>query len=183
MRRFLPIVPALLLGLAAGFSVAVGSDRTTSVGLGLAAIGVLVGVGGTSLALRGFVADFESELEQVAGGRLDTDVGARSPGPLASLAGPLGRVADALKAAQEAATIDRLTRIASRPALLDRAFSEVDRATRYGRPLAIAFIDIDHFKAVNDSYGHDAGDIVLRGVAAVFGDNLRASDFVGRYGG
>ena len=51
------------------------------------------------------------------------------------------------------------------------------------RPLCVAFVDIDHFKAVNDSYGHAAGDTVLRGVAQTVAENLRASDLIGRYGG
>lgn len=183
IRRFLPLLPAPLLGVTAGLSLMAGADPSVSMALGLAGIGVLVGVGGTRLVLRAFVADLQSELERVAAGPLVAPLDARSLGPLASLSGPLDRVVDALKAAQEAATTDRLTRIANRPALLDRAFSEVDRATRYERPLTIVFIDIDDFKAVNDTHGHDAGDIVLRGVAAVFRENLRAADFVGRYGG
>ena len=81
------------------------------------------------------------------------------------------------------ATIDRLTGVANRQALLADLFAEVERATRYERPLCVAFVDIDHFKAVNDTYGHAAGDIVLRGVAQTLAENLRASDLIGRYGG
>ena len=62
-------------------------------------------------------------------------------------------------------------------------FSEVVRATRYERPLSVAFVDIDHFKAVNDTYGHAIGDVVLRGVAQTLAANLRATDTIGRYGG
>ncbi len=62
-------------------------------------------------------------------------------------------------------------------------FAEVERASRYERPLCVAFVDIDHFKTVNDTYGHASGDIVLRGVAQTLAENLRASDLIGRYGG
>jgi diguanylate cyclase (GGDEF)-like protein len=62
-------------------------------------------------------------------------------------------------------------------------FGEVERAARYNRPLSVGFVDIDLFKAVNDSHGHHAGDIVLRGVADVLRTNLRATDMLGRYGG
>ena len=79
--------------------------------------------------------------------------------------------------------IDRLTGVANRQALLAALFAEVERASRYERPLCVAFVDIDHFKAVNDTYGHAAGDVVLRGVAQTIAENLRASDLIGRYGG
>ena len=59
----------------------------------------------------------------------------------------------------------------------------MERAGRYERPLSVAFVDIDHFKNVNDTYGHASGDVVLRGVAQTIGANLRASDMIGRYGG
>ena len=59
----------------------------------------------------------------------------------------------------------------------------MERAGRYDRPLAVAFVDIDLFKAVNDTYGHEAGDVVLRGVAATLRANLRSADTLGRYGG
>lgn len=95
----------------------------------------------------------------------------------------LAGIADAMKAATEAATIDRLTRVANRPALLAHLFAELERVARYNRPLSIAFIDIDHFKAVNDTFGHEMGDVVLRGVAEVFRENIRSVDLIGRYGG
>ncbi|MEJ7695423.1 MAG: GGDEF domain-containing protein [Candidatus Limnocylindrales bacterium] len=79
--------------------------------------------------------------------------------------------------------MDRLTGVANRQAVLAELFTEVERASRYERPLSVAFVDIDHFKTVNDTYGHAAGDAVLRGVARTMADNLRASDMIGRYGG
>ena len=107
-----------------------------------------------------------------SGGGLEARLGAAINGISASLADTHDR-----------ATIDRLTGVANRQALLADLFAEVERATRYERPLCVAFVDIDHFKAVNDSYGHAAGDIVLRGVAQTLAENLRASDLIGRYGG
>jgi diguanylate cyclase (GGDEF)-like protein len=104
----------------------------------------------------------------------------RNLAPLAEAVMGLGVT---LTAVQEEATSDKLTRVANRHSLLGALFQEVERAARYGRPLSIAFIDIDHFKSVNDTYGHDIGDQVLRSVAAVFRDNTRDIDLVGRYGG
>jgi diguanylate cyclase (GGDEF)-like protein len=60
---------------------------------------------------------------------------------------------------------------------------EFARAQRTGTPLAIAMIDIDHFKTVNDTVGHPAGDRVLRGIAGAVRDDLRGYDLTGRYGG
>ena len=92
-------------------------------------------------------------------------------------------IAAALVDTNDRATYDRLTGVANRQSLLAALFAEVERATRYGRPLSVAFVDIDHFKSVNDTYGHAVGDVVLRGVAQAISANLRASDMIGRYGG
>ena len=81
------------------------------------------------------------------------------------------------------ANFDRLTGIPNREMLLGTLSAEVDRAARHAKPLSVAFIDIDRFKPINDTYGHKSGDIVLRQVAKLIADNIRSSDFFGRYGG
>jgi diguanylate cyclase (GGDEF)-like protein len=81
------------------------------------------------------------------------------------------------------ATHDRLTGIANRETLLTTLTAEVERATRHHKWLSVAFIDLDRFKPVNDTYGHKSGDAVLRQVASLVSDNVRASDLFGRYGG
>ena len=60
---------------------------------------------------------------------------------------------------------------------------EVARGSRSGRPIALLAVDIDHFKVINDSFGHDAGDIVIREIGELLRDNARAGDVVGRLGG
>lgn len=60
---------------------------------------------------------------------------------------------------------------------------EVDRATRTGEPCALLILDVDHFKTVNDTYGHPAGDVVLQTIAQRLKENLRPMDTVSRYGG
>ena len=60
---------------------------------------------------------------------------------------------------------------------------EVIRSDRYGTPLSISILDIDHFKKVNDTYGHTTGDEALRSVAAKLRDHIRHPDVIGRYGG
>jgi diguanylate cyclase (GGDEF)-like protein len=67
--------------------------------------------------------------------------------------------------------------------LLTTLLAEVERATRHHKSLSVAFIDIDRFKPINDTYGHKSGDAVLRQIATLISDNVRASDLFGRYGG
>ena len=81
------------------------------------------------------------------------------------------------------ATRDRLTGIRNRESLLSTLATEVDRAMRHSKPLSVAFIDIDRFKPINDTYGHNSGDAVLRQIADLIGGSIRASDAFGRYGG
>jgi len=79
--------------------------------------------------------------------------------------------------------IDPLTGIYNRRHFMALVQQEYQRACRYKRPLSIIMLDIDHFKRVNDTYGHLAGDQVLRVIALKIQDHLRESDFIGRYGG
>lgn len=81
------------------------------------------------------------------------------------------------------ATHDALTELPNREAYAERAWQEFQRFKRYQRPLTLAVCDIDHFKRVNDNYGHQAGDKVLKLFAKILTTRLREVDFVGRYGG
>jgi diguanylate cyclase (GGDEF)-like protein len=77
-----------------------------------------------------------------------------------------------------------LTGLLNRRYFQERLAEEVDRASRHGHPLSLIMIDIDHFKAFNDHFGHGAGDICLMTVAATLAANLsRPGDLVARYGG
>lgn len=78
---------------------------------------------------------------------------------------------------------DALTGTATRRALLSALDRDVLRAIRTQTPIAVLMVDIDHFKMVNDRYGHLAGDQVLRTVAGVLQERVRSQDLVGRYGG
>ncbi len=81
------------------------------------------------------------------------------------------------------AITDSLTGLSNRRHFFELAEMELIRSRRYLHPLALAMIDIDHFKKVNDTYGHMAGDIVLREVARACQASLRKVDAIGRYGG
>ncbi|MBC8492163.1 MAG: diguanylate cyclase [Chloroflexi bacterium] len=84
---------------------------------------------------------------------------------------------------QRLATTDGLTGIYNRRHFFELAEHELSRARRYGHPVSAIMLDVDHFKQVNDTYGHAAGDQVLRAVAERCGDNIRDIDILGRYGG
>ncbi|HET7921989.1 MAG TPA: diguanylate cyclase [Gammaproteobacteria bacterium] len=81
------------------------------------------------------------------------------------------------------ATTDSLTRLYNRRHFLERAEAEFERSRRYQRPLSVFLLDVDHFKQVNDTLGHNTGDQVLRMLAGVYRQNLRQLDVIGRYGG
>ena len=78
---------------------------------------------------------------------------------------------------------DALTGIANRRALNERLTEELQRIQRYGNGIAVIMTDIDHFKKVNDTYGHTTGDEVLKCFAKILNHEMRASDFVARFGG
>ncbi len=66
---------------------------------------------------------------------------------------------------------------------MERAQEELTRSKRYNEHLSFLVIDIDHFKKINDTYGHDVGDKVLKQMSDLCGRSLRANDFIGRLGG
>jgi diguanylate cyclase (GGDEF)-like protein len=107
-----------------------------------------------------------------------------------------GRLADAIRQAapvlanlrnlaiaETRAATDALTGLPNRRALEDTMRRMLAQADRTGAPLSVLAIDLDHFKRVNDTHGHEHGDAVLAGVGHVLGAAIRASDFVARYGG
>jgi diguanylate cyclase (GGDEF)-like protein len=88
-----------------------------------------------------------------------------------------------LAQAHELANTDVLTFLPNRRKILSTLQEEVIRSDRYGTPLSVSILDLDHFKNVNDTYGHTAGDQVLRSVAARLRTQIRHPDTIGRYGG
>lgn len=81
------------------------------------------------------------------------------------------------------AKLDGMTGLKNHKAFQDRVVSEFQRAVRYSTPLSLVLLDVDHFKSFNDTYGHPAGDEVLKLVAQKLQENARGVDFVARYGG
>jgi diguanylate cyclase (GGDEF)-like protein len=81
------------------------------------------------------------------------------------------------------ASTDPLTGAANRRSFVERSEAEIARAERYCRPLSLVMLDVDRFKLMNDTYGHAAGDAVLRAIGDTLRANLRATDILGRLGG
>jgi diguanylate cyclase (GGDEF)-like protein len=90
---------------------------------------------------------------------------------------------EALTDAERRAQSDALTGVLNRRSLLERLDSACLRARARGLPIALLFIDLDHFKQINDSYGHPAGDACLKAIIPPIQSELRQSDLIGRYGG
>ena len=101
----------------------------------------------------------------------------------ARLADSRRKLADTLEQVQRLSSRDELTRALNRRSLVAALERERNRAERSGAPFCIAMIDLDHFKRINDSHGHAAGDAVLRAFSAAVHDTMRATDAFGRYGG
>jgi len=106
--------------------------------------------------------------------------------------GSLGAVSAALllylllvkmRTAAHMARYDALTGLLNRHSMGERLDDEIARARRTGDPLALVYVDLDHFKKINDRYGHGTGDTVLRHAARLFSENLRRHDALGRWGG
>jgi two-component system cell cycle response regulator len=98
------------------------------------------------------------------------------------LGGPL-RIASLMDQQEQLATIDALTMLRNRRAFVEVVHTELARAGRYELPLSLVLLDIDHFKSINDTHGHAAGDQVLSSIGRLLGRSLRTSDVGARWGG
>ncbi|QJR82709.1 diguanylate cyclase [Alteromonas pelagimontana] len=78
---------------------------------------------------------------------------------------------------------DPLTHLPNRRGIQQQIEQELSRMTRHGRPISIVIVDVDHFKNINDTYGHDNGDVVLTKISEIFRKWIRRQDSVGRWGG
>jgi diguanylate cyclase (GGDEF)-like protein len=95
----------------------------------------------------------------------------------------LWRLKDALAAEKELARKDGLTGAANRRSFFESGLIEIDRMHRYKHTFSLAYIDLDDFKGINDTMGHDTGDLVLRTVSETIIKNIRSTDIFARLGG
>ena len=142
-----------------------------------------------------------SGADQVAVGNLEVDLPLTSRGEVGHLTelfnymvkslrqgrAELASINDTLKIKnkelQELSITDGLTGLYNRKHLMETLTSEVARAQRQRHPFSVMMIDIDHFKMYNDTFGHLAGDELLRNIAAIFRESIRTVDYAARYGG
>ncbi len=89
----------------------------------------------------------------------------------------------AREALREQATKDSLTKIWNRSSILENLKSELARSEREARPVGVILVDLDHFKGINDTFGHFGGDVVLQEAAERMRHSIRNYDVIGRYGG
>jgi diguanylate cyclase (GGDEF)-like protein len=111
------------------------------------------------------------------------DVSEAGLAALARLSAELAETKAKLARAEELADRDTLAPVLNRRAFLRELHRTMSEVERYKTPAAVIYIDLDGFKAVNDGYGHSAGDAVLRHVGLLLLDSVRESDVVGRIGG
>jgi two-component system, cell cycle response regulator len=161
--------------LGAGFVFAVGLGIAATVGMALAR-SVLT-------PLRGL----ERGAERFGAGDLSSRVQPIGHDELAQLAGTFNTMADKLAQSQallrELSTHDSLTGLVNYRELHRLLTDEAERSRRYGRPFSLLMLDVDHFKGINDTYGHLAGDKALRALAALIRGEVRPTDVGARYGG
>lgn len=93
------------------------------------------------------------------------------------------KLSEAYSVIEKMSITDELTQISNRRHFHTRLDEEIDRAIRYGHSLSLMLLDIDHFKKVNDVYGHVAGDYILFAIASIIKSNIRKVDIAARYGG
>jgi two-component system cell cycle response regulator len=88
-----------------------------------------------------------------------------------------------VKRLEDLATTDGLTNLYNKRTLVEVAKQKLRSAERFEKPLSVLLCDLDHFKKINDTYGHDVGDLVIKGFAEILRRTKRTTDAVGRFGG
>ncbi len=177
----LPIAPPLLA--SSGETRHLPVEFTAVADVAFVALGAVLGALTFSLVIgrrrARQVARLADRLAVAAGQPGSPDV--HYPDPV--LDDALKRLTTRISEVETLASTDQVTRLLNRQAGVRMLATEIERANRYQRPLCLALIDIDHFKRVNDTYGHAVGDEMLAHVATLLRGSVRAVDSLARYGG
>lgn len=157
---------------------------------GLFVLGLVLAVGAGLVLARSIlqpVAELKGAAAAWRNGALETRLVPRGRDELAGLMESFNAMAAELQESQRQlaalALTDPLTGLFNRREFMHRMTTELERATRYGHPMVLLLLDLDHFKRVNDNFGHPAGDLLLQNLAQVLRQQLRQGDLVARYGG
>ena len=133
------------------------------------------------------LARLSRSITEVGKGNLDAVVEVSSSDEIGRLSAVFNKMVRELKQfhdqLRDAATLDGLTGAFNRNKIDELLQQEVARAGRYETPLSLILFDLDHFKSINDTYGHLSGDSILKTVVDIVKDNIRRTDFIGRWGG
>jgi diguanylate cyclase len=165
----------------------------------LLAVGVIAYL--LSLTIIGPLTRLTEAAARVAGGDMSVEIATDPPREIGRLATMFNTMVTYLREAQQELTAvnlalnernqsleaisstDALTGLHNRRRMLDALNAEVARHARHGRSFSIMMVDVDHFKKYNDTYGHPAGDALLKKVGGILKSSLRTNDFAARYGG
>jgi diguanylate cyclase (GGDEF)-like protein len=172
---------------------------TALVGGLMLSIGLLAYLFGHALVRP--VRRLSKEAARVAGGNLDVDIPVTGLSEVSYLTQVFNHMVSSLRYGREKLSdankalvetnkelhqlsiTDGLTGLLNRKHILELLDREISRSRRYGHPVSVLMLDIDHFKNVNDTYGHQTGDAVMRRLADCLCEAVRENDLVGRYGG
>ncbi|MDF2546193.1 MAG: signal transduction protein [Anaerosolibacter sp.] len=161
-------------------------QRTISIALISGLSAVLVGIF-FSHTLVGRIKKIMEYMGQVESGNMKDHYHCRGNDEISELNRKFNQMVDTLNHTmtemEKMVMLDGLTKIYNHKYMYERLDQEIQEAKRYGKHLTVIMVDIDHFKKVNDVYGHQVGDHVLSKLAMFIKDNLRSMDIVGRYGG
>ena len=165
-------------------------ERTRNMAV-LVVAGIVAMIGGIAWLLAREIITPLGELtaaaREVARGKLDVSIRVRSKDELGFAStvfnDMVGQLRHSRERLEKLSTTDFLTRLPNRAAILDALSGMLKRYQRYSRVFSLLMIDVDHFKSINDKYGHVAGDEVLRHLASMLREQMREVDVIGRYGG
>jgi diguanylate cyclase (GGDEF)-like protein len=181
-----PLFIALCASLVAGLLIGLEQQERVTL-LALVALSAVAGMTTMALMAWSYVGWRLNRIARALETTLDSDMPVRlKEGGIPAerrLARAFNAASGAFLQVEAQASHDRLTGIVNRETLLSMLVGEVERAARHHKPLSVAFIDIDRFKPINDTYGHNSGDAVLRQMAALISSSIRLTDVFGRYGG
>jgi diguanylate cyclase (GGDEF)-like protein len=175
-----PVMPAIAATLLLALPETVDPTARSIIG---ALVGVGLAVAVVQAYVRSRIEPLVAVAERLAAGETGVVVPLRRDPLGRRLSNAVTSLGASMAEAQSDATTDRLTGIPNRAAIVGSLFTEVERSIRYRRPLSVAFADIDHFKTINDTFGHATGDGVLVEYAKRLLASVRSTDTVARLAG